>query len=162
MQLYGFSEAHLRRNIRPTDRQRPGFAAAAFGFINFNPHQFIDGFQRILLLHWGMTRVVIQILGTVDTIQFNAFFQQIFVDIDYTAPREDLVELVVHQLIKTCTATDHDGFDIQIVQGIGYPMKQDTVIGRDFLRFFELTSSSLRETATQIAGRQRSEPQPGK
>ena len=72
-------------------------------------------------------------------------------DVEQTAAREDAFELVLLQLIHTSAAGDDDGFDVQVVQGVGDTVEQHAVIGGDALTLIFLAARGLRIAAAQVA-----------
>ena len=163
-QLFFFAKANLRGYIGPGHTQGAGLATTTLTFEHGVTHQGFDGFHRVLQLHRAVTGVVVEIACARHAVgssvrrqcsaQGNALFQQILMDVDDAAAREYFVELVALQLVVASAATDHHGFDVQVVQGIGYTVKQYAVIGNDFFRLVCLTTAALRVAAAQITRRQ--------
>ncbi|MNJ56250.1 hypothetical protein D3C77_517860 [compost metagenome] len=101
-----------------------------------------------------MAGVVIHVAHALGAFQLDALFQQILVDVDQTAAREDLVELIARQLVVAGAATDHHRLDVQVVQRIGDPVEQHPVIGDDLLGLVRHAVAALGIAAAQITWRQ--------
>ena len=97
---------------------------------------------------------MIQVLRALYALQFHAFFQQKFVDVDDAAAGEYFFEAVFGQRVVTRSAGDDDGFDVEIIQGVGHAVEQDAVVGNHFVRFVGIAVGVLRVAAAQVAGRQ--------
>ena len=130
-----------------------------------------------------MTRIVIHVASAGHSFKMNALLQQIFVNIDDTTTWENFIEFIALQLVVAGSTRNDDSFDIKIIQGVSYPMKQYAIISNDFFCFIKITGTTLRITTAQISWRQhslhttcqsmacvakptcennRSDPQPGK
>ena len=96
-----------------------------------------------------MTGVVEQEGASV--LQGDAFFQQVFVDINDAAARKNLVELISLQLVVTGSAAHHHRLDVQVVQRVGNPVEQHPVVGDHLLGLVKLARATLRVAATQVA-----------
>ena len=93
---------------------------------------------------------MVQVGTCVGLAQAHVFFQQILVDIDDATAREYLLELVALQLVVTGAAAHHHGANVQIVQGVGNPMKQHPVVSDDLVSTVKLPRTALRITTTQV------------
>ena len=72
-------------------------------------------------------------------------------NIEYAAAGENFIKVIIFELVVTGSAAYDHGFDIQIVQGIGYTMEQYAVVHGDFIAFVFITAGGLRIAAAQIA-----------
>ena len=72
----------------------------------------VHGFDR------GMARVVVEVLLTLHAVQLYPFFKQVFVDVDDTAAWEDFLKTVFFKLVVAGAATDDDGFNVEVVEGV--------------------------------------------
>ena len=98
--------------------------------------------------------VVVEVLLTFHAVQFYAFFEQVFVDVDDAAAGEDFFEAVFFELVVAGAATDDDGFDVEVVEGVRHAVEGDAVVGAHFFSFSFVAACVLRIAATHIAGRQ--------
>ena len=103
-----------------------------------------------------MAGVVIHVARTGHLLEFHALLKQKFVDVQNAAARENALELIALQLIEAGAARHHDRTDVEIVEGVGHPVKQHPVVGDDLVGLVELTRAALRIAATEIARRQHS------
>ena len=62
-----------------------------------------------------MAGVVIQVLLAAHAVEFDAFFEQKFVDVDDAATREDVFKAVIGQRIVASAAAYYHGFDVEVV-----------------------------------------------
>ena len=108
----------------------------------------IHGFDR------GVARVVVEVLLTFHAVQLYAFFEQVFVDVDDAAAGEDFFEAVFFELVVAGAATDDDGFDVEVVEGVRHAVEGDAVVGAHLFGFCLVAARVLRIAATHIAGRQ--------
>ena len=98
--------------------------------------------------------VVVEVLLTFHAVQVHAFFEQVFVDVDDAAAGEDFFEAVFFELVVAGAATDDDGFDVEVVEGVRHAVEGDAVVGAHLLGFCLVAARVLRIAATHIAGRQ--------
>ena len=98
--------------------------------------------------------VVVEVLLTFHAVQFHAFFEQVFVDVDDAAAREDVFKTVFFELVVAGAAADDDGFDVEIIQGVGHAVEGDAVVGAHFVGAVAVAAGFLRIAAAHIARRQ--------
>ncbi len=72
-------------------------------------------------------------------------------DVHDATPRENLLELVTLKLVVASATTDHDGFDIEIVECVGDTMEQHAVVRDHLGSLVELTSAPLWVTTAKIS-----------
>src|SRR5262249_23730559 len=84
----------------------------------------------------------------------HPFLQQVLVDVNEPRARKDLVELITRELVVARTTTDDDRLDIEVVQRIRNPVKENPVVRDDLIRLVGLAAASLRITAAEITWRQ--------
>ena len=148
------ARAHLGGDVRPAGGEGTGFPAAAVRKGHAAAQQFIDHLHRLIGLHRCMAGIVIQVLLTADAVQLDAFFHQVFMDVDDAAAGEDVLEAVLRQLVVAGAAADHHGFDVQIIQRGGHAVEQHPVLRGDGVALVLIAGAGLRIAAAQIAGRQ--------
>src|SRR5690606_21682376 len=85
-------------------------------------------------------------------VDVDAFLEQVFVDVDQSAAREDPVEFVAGQLVIAGAATYHHGLDIQVVKRGGQAVEEHAVVGDHLLGLVFHAVATLRVAAAQIAG----------
>ena len=93
LDFFFLAKAHLGRDVGAGDAQRARFAAAAIAFDDVVAYQRLDGLHRVAQLHGVVAGLVVQVAALPGR-QGNALFQQVFVDVDDAAAREDFVEFV--------------------------------------------------------------------
>ena len=101
-----------------------------------------------------MAGVVVHVTRPGDAFELHAFFEQVFVDVQEAAARENLLELVFFQLIHARAARHDDGLDVEIVERGREAVEQHPVLGDDALALFRLAGRRLRITAAQVPRRQ--------
>ena len=75
-------------------------------------------------------------------------------DVDDTAAWEDFFKTVFFQLVVAGTATDDDGFNVEVVEGVRHTVESHAVVGAHFFGFSLISACVLRIAATHIARRQ--------
>ena len=73
-------------------------------------------------------------------------------DVDDTAAWEDFFKTVFFQLVVAGTATDDDGFNVEVVEGVRHAVEGDAVVGTHFFGFSLIAACVLRIATTHIAG----------
>src|SRR5882762_4718204 len=101
-----------------------------------------------------MTRVMIHVAGPGDIFQPHSLLQKVLVDVHDLGARKYTLEFIPLELIEAGSAADHDGFDVEVVERVGDPVKQHTVVGGALLLLVEFAGPPLRIAAAQISGRQ--------
>ncbi len=152
--LFFLAEANLRGHIRARRGQATTFTTAALAFKDVVADQRLHCFHGCLKFHRAVAGVVVEVATTCRVAKRDAFFQQVFVDINDAATREYLVKLVALQLVVTGAAAHHHGLDVHVVQRIGHAVEQDAVVRDDFFGLVKLTAAALRITAAQVTRRQ--------
>ena len=75
-------------------------------------------------------------------------------NVNESAPRENLLEVVFLQLLQARAATDDDRFDIQVIERVGHAVEKHTVFRDKLFGKLFLAVSFLRISATHVARRQ--------
>ena len=75
-------------------------------------------------------------------------------DVDDAAAGEDFFEAVFFELVVAGAATDDDGLNVEVVEGVCHTVESHAVVGAHFFGFSLIAASVLRIAATHIAGRQ--------
>ena len=83
--------------------------------------------QWVVVFHRGVAGIVIEVFGVLPAVQSDSLLQQVFMDVQQPATREDLVEFVFLQLIHAGAAGYDHGLDVEIVQGMRDAVEQDAV-----------------------------------
>ena len=136
----------MRRDVGPTDAQGAALAAAALTLDHIGADQGAHRLHRLLQLHRRMAGVVVKI--ALARAQRDAFFEQIFVDVDDAAARKNVLELVALQLVIASAAGHDHGLDVEVIQRIGHAVEQHPVVGNDLVGLVELARTALRIAAT--------------
>ncbi|MDT4852046.1 hypothetical protein FQZ97_862640 [compost metagenome] len=97
---------------------------------------------------------MVHVAHALRALEFDALFEQVLVDVDQAATREDLLELVARELVVAGATTDHHRLDIQVVQRVGDPVEQHPVVGDNLLGLVGHAVAALRIAAAQVARRQ--------
>ena len=75
-------------------------------------------------------------------------------DVDDAAAWEDFLKTVFFQLVVAGTATDDDGFNVEVVKGVCHTVESHAVVSTHFFGFSLIAACILRIAATHIARRQ--------
>jgi hypothetical protein len=70
-----------------------------------------------------MTRIVIHVFHATHIRELDTLFQEVFMNINDSATREDLFKLIAGELVITSTTRHDNSLNVQVVQGIGYAME---------------------------------------
>ena len=73
-------------------------------------------------------------------------------DVDDTAAWKDFLKTVFFQLVVAGAATDDDGFNVEVVEGVCHTVESHAVVGAHFFGFSLIAACVLRIAATHIAG----------
>src|SRR5664280_814534 len=158
-QLFGLAKANLGRDVGPRDAEGAALAAATVALSHVLADQRLDREERLAQLHRAVTRIVEQVartggIGPARAAQRDPLLEQVLVDVDDPAVREDLLELVALQLVVAGAAAHDDGLDVEVVECVGDAVKQHADVGDDLLCLAEIARAALRIAAAQIPGRQ--------
>ena len=67
-------------------------------------------------------------------------------------PGKDFFKAVFFKLVVAGAATDDDGFDVEVVEGVRHAVEGDAVVGAHLFGFCLVSACILRIAATHIAG----------
>ncbi len=150
------AEAHLRRDVRTRHRQRAGLTAAAIGEHHLRAHQVVDDLHRRVRLHRRVARIVVHVARARDAVEPHALLEQVLVDVEQPAAREDALELVLHELVHARAAGHDHGADVEVVERVRDAMEQHAVRRRDRLapcRDCPRRSAGTRSRGSRAAAR---------
>src|SRR5690606_22324858 len=102
----------------------------------------------------GVAGVVVHVAHALGAFQFDAFFQQVLVDVDQAAPREYFLKLVACQLVVAGATADHHRLDVKIVKGGSHTVEQHAVVSDDLVGFVVHAIAALGVATAQVTRRQ--------
>ena len=73
-------------------------------------------------------------------------------DVDDTAAWEDFLKTVFFELVVAGAATDNDGLNVEVVEGVCHTVESHAVVGAHFFGFSLIAACVLWIAATHIAG----------
>ena len=146
--FFFLAKTHLGGNVWARHAQGAGLTTTTVALEHGVAHQGLDRFHRVLLFHRAVTRVVVQVGPLLAGVERDVLLQQVLVDINDAASREDFVELVALQLVVTGATAHHHRLDVEVVERVGHTVKQHAVVGDDFFSLVKLPAATLRVTAT--------------
>ena len=105
----------MSSNVGAFYRKHTALAAAAVAQYHLFAHQFAGHFGGVHGFNRAVAGVVIQVLLAAHAVEFDAFFEQEFVDVNDAAAGEDVFKTVIGQRVVAGAAAYYHGFDVEVV-----------------------------------------------